>query len=125
MRHIADKYALRPHIVFGEEAADAKFDGRRWRVTMKSGRQDSGEFLVSACGFLHHPREPEIPGLESFAGKRFHSARWDMSVDLKGKRIGLIGAKPDTLCRARANFAAHTPWHEFIAIRDGFFEDAD
>lgn len=91
MRHIADKYALRPHIVFGEEAADAKFDGRRWRVTMKSGRQDSGEFLVSACGFLHHPREPEISGLESFAGKRFHSARWDMSVDLKGKRIGLIG----------------------------------
>lgn len=91
MRHIADKYDLRRHIVFGEEAADARFDGRRWQVKMKSGREDSGEFLVSACGFLHHPREPQIPGLEHFAGKRFHSARWDMSVDLKGKRIGLIG----------------------------------
>lgn len=91
MRSVADKYDLRRHIVFGEEAADAKFDGRRWHLTTKSGLQDSAEFLVSACGFLHHPREPEIPGLDSFAGKRFHSARWDMSVDLKGKRIGLIG----------------------------------
>lgn len=91
MRHIADKYDLRRHIVFGEEGANARFDGRRWHLSLKSGRQDAGEFLVSACGFLHHPREPDIPGLKSFSGKRFHSARWDMSVDLHGKRIGLIG----------------------------------
>lgn len=91
MRKVADKYDLRRHIVFGEEGADARFDGRRWQLRTKSGRQDSGEFLVSACGFLHHPREPSIPGLESFAGRRFHSARWDQSVDLRGKRIGLIG----------------------------------
>ncbi|MGQ0696720.1 MAG: flavin-containing monooxygenase [Panacagrimonas sp.] len=91
MRHIADKYDLRRHIVFGEEGSDARFDGRRWHLTLKSGRQDQGEFLISACGFLHHPKEPDIAGLETFAGKRFHSARWDMGVDLHGKRIGLIG----------------------------------
>jgi cation diffusion facilitator CzcD-associated flavoprotein CzcO len=49
------------------------------------------DFLISACGFLHHPRYPEIEGLESFAGDMFHSARWDHSVPLRGKRIGLVG----------------------------------
>jgi cation diffusion facilitator CzcD-associated flavoprotein CzcO len=91
MRHVADKYDLRRHIVFGEEGAQARFDGRRWQLQLRSGRQDSAEFLIAACGFLHHPREPDIPGLDRFAGARFHSARWDDSVDLKDKRIGLIG----------------------------------
>ena len=41
------------------------------------------------------------------------------------KRIGLVGARPDVLERARKNFAEHAPWHEFVAIRDGFFKDED
>ena len=90
MRHVAEKYDLRRHIVFGEEGAQARFDGRRWQLELRSGRQDSAEFLIAACGFLHHPSEPDIPGLDSFAGARFHSARWDDSVDLKDKRLSLI-----------------------------------
>ncbi|MEP1594419.1 MAG: NAD(P)/FAD-dependent oxidoreductase, partial [Halieaceae bacterium] len=34
---------------------------------------------------------PDIQGLDSFAGEKFHTAQWDHSVDLKGKRIGIIG----------------------------------
>ena len=40
---------------------------------------------------LHHPAYPEIEGLDSFAGARFHSARWDHDVALAGKRVGVIG----------------------------------
>lgn len=41
------------------------------------------------------------------------------------KRVGLVGARPEILERARAGFAEHAPWHEFIAIQDGFFKDED
>jgi exopolysaccharide biosynthesis WecB/TagA/CpsF family protein len=40
------------------------------------------------------------------------------------KRVGLLGARPETLAKARQNFAAHSPWHEFIAVHDGFFDDS-
>ena len=39
------------------------------------------------------------------------------------KRIGLVGARPETLARARDQFAAHAPWHEVVAIQDGYFTD--
>ena len=47
--------------------------------------------LITATGFLRVPRYPDIQGLETFAGPSFHSARWDHSVSLPDKRIGLIG----------------------------------
>jgi exopolysaccharide biosynthesis WecB/TagA/CpsF family protein len=43
----------------------------------------------------------------------------------KPMRVGLLGARPATLAKARQNLAAHAPWHEFIAIHDGFFSDDD
>lgn len=49
------------------------------------------DFLISAVGQLNEPHTPEISGLDSFKGKLMHSARWNLSDDLKGKRIGIIG----------------------------------
>jgi exopolysaccharide biosynthesis WecB/TagA/CpsF family protein len=43
----------------------------------------------------------------------------------KPKRVGLIGAKPQTLAKARRNLEQHAPWHEFIAVHDGYFKDED
>jgi exopolysaccharide biosynthesis WecB/TagA/CpsF family protein len=48
-----------------------------------------------------------------------------MTYMTKPKRIGLLGAKPETLAKARQNFENHAPWHEFIAVHDGFFEERD
>ncbi len=47
--------------------------------------------LVSATGILHHPRLPDIPGLATFGGAAFHSARWDHAVPLDGRRVAVIG----------------------------------
>lgn len=67
---------------------------------MVSGQKDSefsssyvlnSDFLVSAVGQLNLPRTPDIPGLEDFKGKMMHSARWDWSYDMTGKRIAIIG----------------------------------
>ena len=48
--------------------------------------------VISAVGALNQPRMPDIPGMDDFAGPSFHSARWDHTVDYRGKRFALIGA---------------------------------
>jgi len=88
---VADRYGMHRHIRFGKEVERADYADGRWRVQMRDGEQTEVDFLISACGVLHHPRYPDIPGLDSFAGETFHSARWDHSVPLEGRRIGLVG----------------------------------
>lgn len=41
------------------------------------------------------------------------------------KRVGLVGARPEILERAREGFANHAPWHDFVAIHDGFFTEGE
>ena len=48
--------------------------------------------VISAVGILHKPFIPDIPGLDAFPGPVMHSAQWNSSVDLTGKRVALIGA---------------------------------
>lgn len=93
LRHTAETYALMPHTRFGEEIVAAQFDEheKRWRVESASGERWSCQFLVTAVGQLHHPFTPEIPGRDQFGGDQFHSARWDHSVELKGKSVAVIG----------------------------------
>jgi len=89
---IADRYGLRAYIRFNTEIAGARWDGTHWNVTTKDGQADRGEILVCATGVLHVPVVADIPGLANFAGPWFHSARWDHSVPLGGKRVGVIGS---------------------------------
>ena len=98
MEHCAQKYGLLPHIRFGAEVVGARFEEERgvWRVRTREGGVEGDEFeaevLVSGVGQLHKPVYPDLPGRESFAGPSFHSAAWDASVPLEGKRIGVIGS---------------------------------
>ena len=88
---ITDRYGLRSQIRFDSEVVSAEHDGEQWRLRTSAGRQEAADFLISATGVLHHPRLPDLDGLESFAGDAFHSARWDHTVPLAGKRIGVVG----------------------------------
>jgi cation diffusion facilitator CzcD-associated flavoprotein CzcO len=88
---VARKYGLAPHFRFGSEIERAVFRDGRWHLTAKDGGTDVAEIVISATGVLHHPAYPDISGLKEFAGACFHSARWDHSVALDGKRVGIIG----------------------------------
>jgi len=88
---ITDRYGLRAHIRFDSEIVSAHHDGERWQLQSAGGTKEAADFLISATGVLHHPRYPDIAGLDSFQGAAFHSARWDHSVPLAGKRIGVLG----------------------------------
>jgi cation diffusion facilitator CzcD-associated flavoprotein CzcO len=80
-----------PRIRFGQEVSRLEHRDGRWRLETKSGLRDEVDVVIAATGVLHHPRLPEIEGLESFDGACFHSARWDHSVPLDGRRVGVIG----------------------------------
>lgn len=88
-----DKYGLREHIRFGAAVVSARFDeaSGRWVVQTSDGTVLRARVLVSACGGLSRPACPEIDGLSAFRGRVFHSARWDHSLSLEGKRIAVVG----------------------------------
>ena len=88
---IVEKYDVRPAIRFNEAVDRCEFVDGRWRIRTSTGRDDVADIVIAASGVLHHPFTADIPGLESFAGARFHSAQWDHSVPLEGKRVGVIG----------------------------------
>ena len=89
----ADKYDLRRHIVFGANVQTARYDdaSASWTVTTADGRSFKAQVLVSGMGGLSNPAMPNVKGLEKFKGKAFHSAHWDHSYDLAGKKVAVIG----------------------------------
>jgi 4-hydroxyacetophenone monooxygenase len=93
----ADKYGLRQRIRFGTEVVAASFDESvaLWRVTVRDAEDCaetiSANAVIGAVGQLNRPSIPPIEGIEIFRGPLFHTARWDGSVDLRGKRVAIIG----------------------------------
>lgn len=68
----------------------AEWIGDRWRVDTGDDVIEATD-LVLACGRLSEPKIPEIPGLDTFPGPLFHSARWDHSVELAGAHVAVVG----------------------------------
>lgn len=97
LEHCADKYGIRPNIRFRTELVSARYDeaGALWHVTVRdaAGREEvlQGRAFVPGVGQLNRPAIPDIPGLADFGGPAFHTARWDHGVDLRGKRVAMIG----------------------------------
>ncbi len=89
---VARRYGVLPHIKYGKDVTHAEFDGAGWTVLTRDGAAYRADVVIAAAGRLRDPRLPDIPGVESFAGPSVHTARWDSSLSMKGKRVGLIGA---------------------------------
>jgi cation diffusion facilitator CzcD-associated flavoprotein CzcO len=87
----ADKFGLRPHIRFGVEVNDVSFDGIRWQVKAADGSTITADLVVSGLGGLHMPNHANIDGLGEFTGPVFHTAEWNHNVDLKGRRVAMVG----------------------------------
>lgn len=89
----AQRYQLRPKMRFNAEVVRAEYHegSALWHVHTRDGRQWSARLVVSAIGPLSNPALPNIPGLDQFEGEAFHSATWRHHVDLRDKRVAVVG----------------------------------
>lgn len=92
LRDCAENRGVLPHIRFGHEIRRATWsdDAQHWVLETNQGTFTANVF-VAATGALSEPSTPKIPGIETFQGKTFHSARWDHTYDLNGKKVAVIG----------------------------------
>lgn len=93
LEQCTDKFGLRGHIKTKTAVTSARFDttSGTWKIKTDTGEDFEAEVLVSGVGQLNRPSIPAFTGLADFAGCTFHSARWDHSVDLAGKRVAVVG----------------------------------
>jgi cation diffusion facilitator CzcD-associated flavoprotein CzcO len=92
LRRLAEERGLLPFVRFGHEVERAAWDEdvRRWVIDTTRGTV-TGDVVIAATGALSGPSIPDLPGLSTFRGPVFHSARWDHDVDLTGKRVAVVG----------------------------------
>jgi cation diffusion facilitator CzcD-associated flavoprotein CzcO len=89
---VARRHALDPHLRYGHEVLEASWDESTERWHIRTSRGDfSAEILISAVGALADPSIPSLPGLDTFQGTVFHSARWNHDHDLSGRRVAVVG----------------------------------
>lgn len=88
-----ERYDLRSRIRLGTLVTEAAFDDAQhiWRLTTAAGTTVTARHVIAATGVLTQPKPPAIAGIEDFAGTTIHTARWDHSIDLRGKRVAVIG----------------------------------
>lgn len=97
-QRVMDTHDVGPHVRWETEVTEANWDDAAATWTVRTRGVDGAEStlraraVISAVGQLDRPFVPAIPGRDSFAGNAFHSAEWDHSVDLRGKRVAMIGA---------------------------------
>lgn len=94
LNFVADRLELRRDIQFGTKVVAMTFDEEAgvWLVRTEAGDAFRVPFVVAASGILSVPLEPDIPGMDTFAGTSLFTSRWpEGGVDLTGKRVGVIG----------------------------------
>jgi len=94
---MADRFDVRRFVRLGTEVTLARFDedDATWEVTARTEGSDLSiehfDMVLSCVGQLNQPKMPDIPGVEAFEGPSWHTARWRHDIDLKGKRVAVIG----------------------------------
>jgi len=94
IEHVADRFDLRKDVQLDTRVVSAYFDGARhlWTITTEQGETVSAPYVVMATGNLSTPRVPDVPGLERFRGRWYHTGMWPHEgVDFTGQRVGVIG----------------------------------
>lgn len=98
MEDTVDKFDLRKYMHFGIECTSAAWDQNKskWTVFFKDLRTGiefsrTADVLISAVGGISYPRDIKFPGMETFKGEIFHTARWNHKVQYQGKRVAVIG----------------------------------
>jgi len=97
LEDVAREFGVLPHVQFGTEVLQARYlpEEQSWQVDTRTrdGRvqQMRARIVISAVGAFNTPKVPPIPGLDTFRGPAFHTARWPEDVEISGKRVVVVG----------------------------------
>ena len=92
VEHVAKRFDLDRDVELGTRVTSAVWDGERWAVRTDRPETVSARYVIFATGCLSQPKEIDIPGLESFRGSVWSTARWPHDgVDFAGRRVAVIG----------------------------------
>ncbi len=92
--HVADRFALRPHIRVGTLVTTMTFleAHNLWRTETAEGDVFFSRFCIMATGCLSSTNLPDFAGRDDFQGEAYHTGNWPHDpVDFTGKRVGIIG----------------------------------
>ncbi|NBC36156.1 NAD(P)-binding domain-containing protein [Novosphingobium sp. FSY-8] len=93
LNHVADRFDLRRDIRLNTRMDSATWDEAAglWRVALNPGGAMSARYVILATGALSAPKLPDWPGIEGFSGEIVHTGAWRDDIDLRGKRVGIVG----------------------------------
>lgn len=93
VKSLAEKFNIKRHIQYNSKVKSISFieSESHWQINLEGGEKLLCKYVISATGILNQPKYPDINGLESFKGKMMHTARWDESYDVTGKKVAIIG----------------------------------
>ena len=93
LRDVAVRHGIRERIRFGAAVSALDWDEQRalWSLTLAGGELVEAEIVICATGQLSNPNIPQLPGQDEFAGAQFHSAEWNHDVELRGRRVVVVG----------------------------------
>lgn len=92
LNRIYRQFDVGKHVRFNTTVESLHYEAGIWYAFDNHGQINAFDIVICATGILHHPYTPAIEGLESFQGDHWHTARWNHEVDLKGKRVAVIGS---------------------------------
>ncbi|ORB32588.1 flavin-containing monooxygenase [Mycolicibacterium parafortuitum] len=119
LNEVMARHGIAEHTRFDTEVLGADWDDAAclWRVRVRpaGGAGDgpveelSARGLICAVGQFSTPVIPDVPGVNDFRGPMCHTADWDDTLELAGKRVAVIGAGASgfQLVPAIAGTAAH------------------
>jgi cation diffusion facilitator CzcD-associated flavoprotein CzcO len=111
LSEVAGSFGLERHLRLGCEVVRATWleEDAVWELELGGGERLAVEAVICATGQLSRPRIPDVPGRGEFGGPQFHSAEWNHGVDLRGRRVAVVGsgASAVQVVPAIADQAAH------------------
>lgn len=86
-------YDFRKDTIFNHRIVEARYDpsSEKWQFLSDKGLKASSRFAIFATGTTNQAYKPDFPGLDRFRGRLIHPAAWPTDLDVRGKRVGLIG----------------------------------
>jgi len=92
LERVYAQYNLAQHVRFNTTIQSLNYEDGQWYAVNSHSEIEAYDLVICATGILHNPYIPKIEGMDSFQGSHWHTARWNHKVDLKGKRVGVIGS---------------------------------